>query len=253
MRWTTAKPEATHLQYGYGQFDQIVQHAELRTEHEAVLTGLQRPHEYQYRIGQQHSGTMHFTKPFLCDTFFHYTPIAAFCDTDPGRAEPESPVERILADRRSRTGMCLVTGHADADTLLRYCRLGQMRFVVVDTDAERVIQLRETLRAKGVYGHQVSVHHVRDTAALPFVANWADLAVAVAPDSMVTREVKRMLRPDGGTALLLNPEPGMPIDDAELLGDGDSDRWYRHVRGALPGVGDWSHLYGTPDNSVFCG
>jgi outer membrane protein assembly factor BamB len=79
-------------------------------------------------------------------------------------------------------------------------------------------------------------------------------------------EIARLLRPDGGIALIGQPAGQTPaLDRQELakwlnaaslqyvIDDQAHGLWARFVRPSLPGSGQWSHQYGRADNSAFGG
>ena len=123
----------------------------------------------------------------------------------------------------------------------------------------------------GTYGSRISIHHVDSYEKLPFVGRFANLIVS---ENLITsgdptgdsKELLRVLRPDGGVVCLGQPggrdtnlnadqlrewltETGLEIQVAKSS-DGT---WLTAVRPASGGRGDWSHLYGHADNSAFGG
>ncbi|MEO1981372.1 MAG: LamG domain-containing protein, partial [Fuerstiella sp.] len=254
VRWTTADPRPTLLQYGTDDLNQSVSDDTLRTEHQATLTELGRQRAYEYRIGIKDADPTTFTQTFECDNFFNYTPVSA--DRIPG-VPNESTAElsrQILKSTSVRPGMCLVVGTIEDELLLQLCRDSLLRFVVADTDAANVSHLRSILRAHEVYGNQVAVHHVTDLSNLPFVGNWATTVLATGEtDVDGLREIERHVRPDGGIALLMHPHSGDLPAHFKPLKMRDKEIWHRYLRPPLADAGEWSHLYGGPDNSAFAG
>jgi outer membrane protein assembly factor BamB len=254
VRWTTVNPSPTILQYGKDALTQSIEDAAPLTEHQATLTGLERQRMCEYRIGISEGGGANFTQRFECDNFFNYSPVMAdriSGDTDEATAGLSG---QILQSTSAVQGMCLVVGTIDVELLLQLCRDSQFRFVVADEDGEVVSRLRRILQENGVYGNQVTVHHVSKRSHLPFVGNWANVVFSAEPvDSDVVREIERHVRPDGGVALLLHPQVSNLSAHFEPLETADGTIWHRYVRPALAGTGEWSHLYGAPDNSAFAG
>ena len=252
VRWTTATPQPTRLEWGTKDFNHIISSSEPTTEHTATLTGLERPREYKYRIRVNNDDSETYTETFECDTFFNYTPQSALKNSSANRQRSSDSIAEIAPSNTHRRGMCLIVGGIDAETILHYCSDNQKRFVVVDTDLNAVESLRQALRRKGVYGHQVTVHAVDDYAKLPFVGNWANVVMATSTTAKSLAEIQRMVRPDGGTAFFVDPKlDSMP----EQFENRSTPRHqiYRFVRKPLSNSGDWSHLYGAPNNSAFAG
>ena len=241
VRWNTAAPQPTRLEFGIDDFSEKVADAELRTEHTAVLTGLSRNSVYQYRIGVQKGNMVLFTSPFECDNFFNYsppnTPKSSNARTNE-TARAKSLAKQIRQQTPAKRGMCLIIGNADIEVLTQLCLNSQLRFVVATTDSVHTAQLRSELIKRGIYGSRVAVHQVSQLSKLPFVGNWANLVVATdSIDENVRKEMLRQARPISGAAVVMQS-------------DGE---WTRYDRPALTESGNWSHLYGRPDNSAFAG
>ncbi len=254
VRWTTAQPQPTHLEYGLGKNKKSIHEETLRTEHRATLTGLRRQQMSHYRIGVQNADEMAFTADFECDNFFNYTPLQSECLSSTSNAVIKRWSAELLKQSPSKRGMCLILGEFNSERLLQLCRDSELRFTVADDDSARVAQLRKTLRENGVYGTQVVVHLVEHFSTLPFVGNWANLVVTTTKtDPALIQEIERMVRPDGGVAVIVaQSEIELPSHFSSIEA-AEGQHWYHYVRPALPGAGDWSHLYGNPDNAAFTG
>ncbi len=238
VRWTTADAQPTRLDYGTDGFSESVSTPALTTEHSAALTGLNRHGIYQYRIGVSQDNALQFTQPFECDNFFNYSPPLTNEPPDTIAPAARNLAKRILAQTSAQRSMCLIIGPVDADTLTQLCSDSELRFVVADTDSARISKLRQTLLKHGVYGSRATVHQVAQLSKLPFVGNWANLVVATEDvDEDSIKELRRHVRPNGGVAVVMQAE----------------SKSQRYVRPALAEAGDWSHLYGHPDNAAFAG
>ncbi len=238
VRWTTTDAEPTRLDYGTDDFSKTVRTPTPTKEHSATLTDLVRHAIYQYRIAVPQDNELQFTPAFECDNFFNYSPPSTHHIPDVVVPTATKLSQRILMETPANRGMCLIVGTIDADTVTQLCRDSELRFVLVDTDADRVAELRQTLRERGVYGSRTAVHQVAQFSKLPFVGNWANLAVVTADlneDSL--QEMRRHVRPNGGISVVIQAESTSQ----------------RYVRPALAKAGDWSHLYGHPNNAAFAG
>ena len=144
--------------------------------------------------------------------------------------------------------------------------------VADDTDPKRVGTIRENLRQAQCYGSRVAVHHVSSFDELPLVGEFANLVVS---ERLLTEgaipstsaELRRVLRPAGGIAYLGQPAGAAPsvseadlnawLSETEFKGakavSDERGTWATVVRGALPGAGQWSHQYGSADNTAFGG
>lgn len=262
VQWSTAEPQLSRLDYGISDFDQTVVDQKLRRDHRVQLTGLRRNGVYRYRIGLRQGDETRFTEEYECDNFFNYSrPIAA---REIGNVSGADPIDskdfakRFLEQTDRRRGMGLIIGSIEVPILLELCRQSELRFVIAETDKKKVDSLRTELLRHGVYGNQVTVHRVTDPSDLPMPGNWADLVVAMKPRNLAdVLEAQHQTRPDGGVTLVFTRS------DFDIPPGFESLRWkvasekgfvvFRIEKPALEGSGEWSHLYGTPDNSAFGG
>ena len=124
-----------------------------------------------------------------------------------------------------------------AEALVR--RNDSLRVCAVDSDLDNVRTARRRLLTAGLYGTRITVHHATPDAT-HYPSYFANLIVsqrgAIEGTSLPMREVRRMLRPYGGIALVGRPTPSERI-----------------VRGALEGAGAWTHQYADPGNSICSG
>ncbi len=115
----------------------------------------------------------------------------------------------------------------------------ELTVVAVDQDLDAVHRARQALMASGVYGTQVSVHHV-DGAELPFTDYFANIITSETaitnnePLDSPRQEITRVLRPSGG-----------------MLWPTENDQPY--VRGELVGTGHWTNQYANPANTANSG
>jgi outer membrane protein assembly factor BamB len=254
----------------------------LRTEHSVLLTGLKRNRIYHFTIQARRHDQLLETAAFECDTFFNYSPTqfqkqTAFLVSGVVRG-PESlfAADQIRKLSGVDRGICLVSGLVNGDLAAAIARSTRLRVICVDTDAARVEAVRKTLKRSidgvNLYGGRVTAHLVDDLSDLPFVGHFANLVVSERMlwkqfDVSSRNEILRVLRPDGGMAVLgSNIWHGEDRKDftSKLLGwglvskagvmtDDESGVWMTVTRGPLEETGEWSHLYGNPDNSAFAG
>ncbi|MDA7527862.1 PQQ-binding-like beta-propeller repeat protein [Planctomicrobium sp.] len=254
VRWTTAQPQATHLEYGPGENKILIHKEPLLTDHVATLTGLRRLQMSHYRIGVHEADGTVFTADYECDNFFNYTPLRSERLPDSSLPVSENWTTELLRLSPGKRGMCLILGEFDSQRLLQLCHDSELRFTVADDDLTRVTRLRKTLRDHGVYGTQVSVHHVKQLSQLPFVGNWANFVVTTTrTDAALVKEMERMVRPDGGVAVVVAQSKVELPPHFSSVNTVEGQHWYHYSRPALPGAGDWTHLYGDPDNAAFTG
>jgi outer membrane protein assembly factor BamB len=135
--------------------------------------------------------------------------------------------------------------------------------VCVEDDPEEVAASREALTRAGLYGGRVVVHHV-DAERLPYAAYLANLVVWESDQPPATLpwlgEARRMLRPGGGAMVCTVPSTARTVDVMEplrasegysaALAAGTDEATVMVYRDALPGAGEWTHLYGDAANSA---
>jgi outer membrane protein assembly factor BamB len=141
-----------------------------------------------------------------------------------------------LGDKKK--GYVLVLGSGDEAFLLSLVGLGRdLQFVIREADEKKLPVLREFVRRYGLANH-VTVEHGTwgFGATLPYTDHLFNLIVdpriVRGASSRPTDEMKRVLRPNGGVAVL-----GPKAEDI-----------YR--ADPLPGAGEWTHQYGDAGNST---
>ena len=216
VRWRTDRPSPTILEYDRGE----VADRKPRKEHEVTLTGLGRDRIIEYVI-KTPSGA---SPSFELDTHFNYS------ETPMAKGPDHPAVEKILKATGVREGICLVLGSGEGRLAHALAAATRLRVIGVDTDKGAIDRGRQALSKAGVYGARVALHHVKSLSKLPFTGNIANLVVS--ERAVNSREVTRLLRPDGGKAY----RAGRVTE-----------------RGPLKGAGEWSHQYGRADNTAFGG
>ena len=239
--------------------------------HEVRITGLDPDCEYRFRVrAPDLEEREHATRRYVFDTSFFYQPVAVPAPV-PG-AEPDrteaATIARWLLDRSGvRQGWGVVLGARDGQVALELVRQSDLKLVIVEANEARVQATRRLLADAGVYGVRASVHHlVGDT--LPYGNFMANLVISESsmdsgePPRWSAAEVHRLVRPTGGVVLLGTTAAELPsakvaawnhwLSGSELLAamrDTGDGWWLRYERGRLPGARDWSHQYGSADNT----
>ncbi len=173
-----------------------------------------------------------------------------------GNAATRRAAEEILDAGGVREGYCLDFGCGEGDLAAALAMQSELRIYAVDDDPESVRVARERLRAAGLYGTRVTVHHVDDLERLPHPRYFANLVVsgrsvdgAWVPDvdgveeSDRGAESRRLGEPDGGYRPCLRPYGG-------VVRFGRPGEMRTARRGALRGAGEWTHQYGSASNQL---
>ncbi len=172
--------------------------------------------------------------------------------------------EQILQRTGISRGYCLVLGLQTGQLALELAKRSDLTIYAVDDDAETVVAARRAIDAAGLYGNRICVDRW-PLDAVPYADYFADLIVSerlLAGGSLdlEPESVLRMLKPLGGTVLTkLGPNAAGDLQEArDWLGESDFARqfqpavngsWLKITRGAIPGGGKWTHLYGNAGNS----
>ncbi len=245
----------------------------LARAHSVTLTGLERDHEYHYRIiAPDHDGRPVVSRRYEFDTSFYYRPatpppgISARFGLPPASLlsgiDPATFARKILDETGVRAGYCLVLGAERGQLALALVRQSDLKVLVVESDPAKVATVRSVFDHAGVLGVRASVQQVEGTH-LPYGDLLANLVISESslasglPPAIPAAEVHRLLRPVGGTFYAGGPEAdaaawrqwlgGSPLRDATVLATNGA--WVTFHRGKLPGAGEWGHQYGGPDNS----
>jgi len=275
--WHTAEPSATRLQW-WGPSGPVRDFHEptLKTQHRARLTGLARDRVHTYRVGSGAGEQASWTPEFECDTAFDYSRPRPRPDATgfvPQDVPPEvlRAAQDVLAVAGVQQGVCLLIGDRDGTLAAALAQRSDLRILSATTDPGVLEASRVKLRQLGLYGARVSVHRVDSYEALPFASMFANLVLAPVRNTASGRgpnlgSLVRFLRPDGG--VLLGTRPAAPLAPARgeraasalarLAGDTRLDArmergWLKAGRLRLPGAAEWSHQYGTADNTGYAG
>ncbi len=275
VRWKTRGPSPSILEYELNGDAKRITDDQPKTDHEVTLTGLKRNRTYQYKVHTLIDGKKEQTQEYECDTFFNYnlagdqTEQAASTQLN---MEPYAEsAKTILGQTGIDRGLCLVLGSGEGRLARELAIRSRLSIVGCETDPRAVAESRRMLKQAGLYGGRVVIHQVDDLSKLPFVGSIANLVVSERAMSEgklpgTAAEMLRMLRPDGGVALLGQPAtatkqiPPQELKEwfqatssqPELIGD-QRGTWAMVKRAPLPGAGEWTHAYGLANNSAFGG
>lgn len=166
--------------------------------------------------------------------------------------------KQIIKDTGITAGFCLLLGAGDGKLAMALARQSGLRIYCAEPDGKTVSAARNLLSTAGLYGSRVTVHQIRP-ATLPYPDYFANLIVVVegsggGAKGFAAAELYRVLRPCGGTAYLVRPPGATGPSRTWITGPGltrtrISAAAQRAVRGALPGTGEWTHLYGNAGKS----
>ena len=255
-----AGPDAAHMR--------TYSDAAMTTEHAVLVSEVAADRMHAFRIkGDAGDGENRVTEAFEFDSTFNYAShVRATVAEAFGEAQDEAEIalaERVVRAAPAAAGYCLVLGAGRGALAYELSRKTDMQVIVVDSDPGRVVAARLALDDAGVYGDGVSVVRA-EYDDLPFGPYFANIVVSAVvgdgPAAPSAREVYRVLRPYGGLAYVGGPrasradvsswlaEAGMEASDDEW--DVSDGVYWAHTRPALPGAGEWSHQYGSANNTA---
>ena len=272
VQWTTSQARRTFIQWKRSK-DKEVRLIDLGVTREvsAVIDSLPPEGEFIYRIVAKGEGKSEFVSPwYKFDTSFHYRlppkpqrPSPFGNDTAMRRSELAA--KHILAKSGLQQGYALVLGSAGGRLAYELARQTDLQVVVVEPDPAKAQAARKALNVAGLYGVRASVH-VGDLARLPYGPYFANLIVSgsLLVDGELpgesAEELMRMLRPAGGMAILGRDTGQLAAAemrawfkrggvDCKVYNE-DGLAWATVTRAKLDGSGDWTHQYGSADNTT---
>jgi hypothetical protein len=281
VSWETPRPSATLLLHGPGEdLGLRSEDAEPRTSHRIVLGALGREGRWWFSPRVVSGKSVEPGKTYSFDRGLNprLPPLperpSPFPE-DAWTAVYQRTADWIVASSGVRQGYCLILGGEDGRLAHELVKRTELKVVVREEDPQKAAATRRALDAVGLYGLRVSVHE-GPLDALPYGDYFANLVLS---EAALTRgelrgsakEVHRILRPCGGTLLVGQPaelpagESGKKgknfsaealrawldaggMAGAEVLGE--AGLWGRFRRPPLPGAGEWTHQYGSADNSA---
>ena len=199
-----------------------------------------------------------------------------------GRSNPVYPKDSLTAlykraaqyilsqTGRHNKGYCLVFGAGQGRLAYELAVHSDFKIIGVETDSSKVNSGRTILSKANLYGNRITLQEglltkldYRDYAALLVVS---DSIISEGACSGSAAEMFRMVRPDGGIALIGQP-PGCPnaLDPKELrswldaggltykITNDSNGIWARIDRGPLPGAGEWTHTWADLGNTACSG
>lgn len=154
-------------------------------------------------------------------------------------ARYEAAAEAIVKAAGVRRGYALVRDAGEGRLAYELAKRTELQIVGIETDAAKAETARARLESAGLLGSRVVVEPWDPADLPPYFANLivSDAAVTSEAAETLSEDYRRLLRPDGGVAMLRRP------------GARDA-AWEKVVRAKLEGAGDWTTLYANPANTA---
>ncbi len=267
--YKTSAPAPSSVQFGPAPaLTETVTDAVAKTTHAVKITGITPETGYSYRIVI--NGTPAETHEFYSAFDAPPAPVAAGINPYPVDALTplyEQAAEHIINTSGITHGICIDYGCGQGRLAYEIAKRSQLRIIGFESDSTKVQQARAVLDQAGVYGMQISIFEasMADLKCRDYTANLivSDAMIANGTCPGTAEEMFRVLRPDGGVAVLGQPSDcPNPLSEATLdtwLGTyGDSvtnggDVWSTITRAPLSGAGKWTHFYADTGNTTNSG
>ena len=237
----------------------------------ALIDQLEPEGEYLYRFTARKPNRSEFASQWhKFDTSFYYSlpgkPVRPnpFPD-DKQMKVVQSAAQHILNQSGINQGYALILGSAGGRLAYELASQTEMQVVVVEPDETKAKATRKALARAGLYGTRASVHQC-DMDDLPYGAYFANL---ITSGSLLTEgnlpgqdasQLMHVLRPAGGVVMLghmsgkLNKQSiqdWFKKGEAQCtVSDANGGLWAHLKRPKLDGAGDWTHQYGSADNTT---
>ena len=167
-------------------------------------------------------------------------PEPLYAQSSPDLAPCAKTAQEIINTIDCGQGYCVDLGCADGALTYALARASHLHIIALDEDPRQVALARRKLSRAGLYGRRVTVlHGTLDDSGLP--SRFAALVVSgrsvtEGPQAVPAEEIKRLLNPYRGVALIGKP-----------------GRLQRIVGPAPTGVGEWTHQYADAANTLCSG
>ena len=280
VRWVTSKRTPTILEYANGR---IYRDDKPRTVHKARLTRLRPMGVFNYQVKVRIGGQPGNAPARGCESHYNYAVPTFRGAADTTKTPAGKAAEAILGLSNTDRGICFMIGAGDGQLGYEIARRTKFSVIAFEKDKDRVAAVRAAWQKTGRYGVRLTVLKVDGYDELPVPSACANLIVfgstvdggEFAGDPA---EVSRLLRPQGGVAVVVRTTYGpmkstraqyavrMRLIRARLkawlertsfkkrIFAQDSELWGVITRpDPLPGSGEWSHQYGKATNAAYGG
>jgi len=281
ISWQTDTPMPSQLELQLDGQTFVQSDTTPKTSHQIEIDSLKKNRIYSYVIKTETAGKQQVAGPFELDTHFNYT-IGGRVESPQNNSAAAQDARATLSKHGSDTGLCVVVGVHDGAYISELLAQSSLRIIAFDTGIERVMAARSKLSGKSLYGIRASVHHVASFDNLPMTGNCANLIVServMAGEPMPggPTEWHRILAPSTSSAawkepadrqggsIILRAASGTELKlkqwkthfpgtyRTSKAADSGEATWLFVKRDPIVGASEWTHLYGSADNSSFAG
>lgn len=265
--WATYEAMPSVVEFGESAVE-VIRTSKATTQHRIVVNGLRRERIYKYRI----VGTNQASATFELDNGVNFT-IPAVTGSWTSGDETRTTANfasRLITGLSDIGGIAVLVG-SNAELAWQLTKQSSLRVVMLEKNAAAATKARTDLLKAGVYGGRVTVLQVDDFEKAPLPQCFAnivllDRATAKSELPMSAKIAYSWVKPNSGELVAST----FPLEDEEFkvalvnqfraLNE-KSVRVYNaaekgHVmvmRPPLPGVGEWTHMFGQANNTAYSG
>ena len=177
----------------------------------------------------------------------------------------QSAAKQILSKNEFDQGYALILGSAGGRLAYELARQTELQVVVVEPDETKAQTARKALARAGLYGSRVSVHqgNLDNLPYGPYFANLITSGSMLIDGNLPGQDASQLmdlLRPAGGVVVLGHMSGKLNEQSIQdwfrkggaqcTVSDANGGLWAHVKRGKLEGAGDWTHQYGSADNTT---
>lgn len=148
----------------------------------------------------------------------------------------KAAAKEIIKKSNITHGYAIDVACGDGALAYELAKRTNLHIIAVDPDPENVATARKLLNSAGLYGSRVTVHQ-------------SDLSLARYPSYFANLVVSRK-SVDTGMNPLGDEMPHVQRPYGGVLITGKIDSMQTHIREALPGAGEWTHIYADSGNTI---
>ena len=261
VMWETDTPQPSRLEVKIAGETHAPGQATLSRTHRVRLTDLPHHAIFHYRVASQNDA------PWLeVDTLFNYTQHGSnepLGPTAPPATGNAVSINGLLDNIQARNGICVLMGVVDGRTAYDIIQRTNLRVIAFGNDGKRLESIRRAFVDAGLYGSRFACHHVERLEKLPTVGNFANLVTSELTEfgsqgPAVVQEAVRIAQPRGYVAFA-SSEPQLGAALVAASSDSPSEfvlggvAWSVISAPQIAGAGEWTHIYGHANNSLYGG
>jgi len=249
IQFVTEEAVVCAVNWGDDSGKAITSEKKATKNHSIVIDNIRKDFIYEYQIIAGDTKTAFYE----FDNFFNFEVQAAENSMALEKSEVVSKIENSFITGK---GIAIVLGLENEKQALEIASISGVKVMLFGTSESKVQKLREKIQKEGIYGGKISVHTVMDLSNVPITSDIANVVMVNSTSKVTANEVIRLIKPEG--VAILNNE----LDYDKWLKSSSSMWQVSHlkkdglnvlVKAPYENTGEWSHQYGSADNSAYGG